>query len=351
MAGTTSAANPVQMYIGISGHLPGHNSRQPLDVEPTGRHVGGDEHRAALVGEAQQRLVPLPLFQFAVERQYREAALRELGGHIPYIVAGVAEDQRGVGLIVQQQRSQGVAAAPGLHLEEELLDVGSADDVIHRHLDRMALQAAAQGPDLIGIGCRKQQCLALLRGLVYDCRDGIEEAHVEHAVGLIEHQHPQSGELHRGPPEVVKNAARRPDDDVGCRLQRRRLGAHRDSAAKGDYPEVGNEAREAPHLGAHLVGKLAGGTEHENLHPVEVDVDARQQRQTEGHGLAAAGARLGNHVLAGEQARERVLLHRCHPGKAEDLDSPGQGWSQGQRGKSAGRRLVVHPQRPSNASP
>ena len=150
---------------------------------------------------------------------------------------------------------------------------------------------------------------------------------------------------------MVEDAARGADDDVGRRLQRRRLRPHRHTAAQGDDPEVIDEAGQAPHFGAHLIGKLAGGTQHEHLHPVGIQVDAGQECKPEGHRLAAARARLGDHVAAGEQARQGVFLHRRHLRKAKHIDRPGEGRGQGERGEGVGCRPFVHPQSLSNSRP
>ena len=217
---------------------------------------------------------------------------------------------------------------------------------------RIALQAAAQGADLVRPGRREQQRLARLRRPFDDGADRLEEAHVEHPVGLVEDEHPQPGEVDGPALQVIQDAARRADDDVGSHLQRRRLRADRHAAAQGHDPEVRNEARQAPHLGAHLVRQLAGRAEHQRLHPVALHVDAGQQAEPEGHGLAAAGAGLGDHVPAGEQPGQGVLLHGRHALEAQHLDGAGERRRELERGERRDCGLVHAPQyRPRVGAP
>ena len=52
------------------------------------------------------------------------------------------------------------------------------------------------------------------------------EAHVEHAVGLVEHQHLDGVELERAPPQVVQHAAGGAHDHVRAGLDALELALH-----------------------------------------------------------------------------------------------------------------------------
>ena len=60
------------------------------------------------------------------------------------------------------------------------------------------------------------------------------EAHVEHLVGFVEHEHVERVELQRLAAQVVERAARRGDDDVGAAAQRADLLIHRRTAVERD---------------------------------------------------------------------------------------------------------------------
>ena len=90
---------------------------------------------------------------------------------------------------------------------------------LHRDLLRALHELRAELGDAFGVGGREQQRLALLRALPRDLGDVVEEAHVEHAVGFVEHQRVERVELEAAALEVVHDAARRADHDVRAVLQ------------------------------------------------------------------------------------------------------------------------------------
>ena len=105
-----------------------------------------------------------------------------------------------------------------LDLVEALLDLQRVDLRAHLDLFRRAQELLRELGDAFGISGREQQRLAIFRAQLRDPRDVVEEAHVEHAIGLVEHQCVQRGQRQRAAVEVVKHAAGRADDDVGAVL-------------------------------------------------------------------------------------------------------------------------------------
>jgi hypothetical protein len=81
-------------------------------------------------------------------------------------------------------------------------------------------QAVGQGLDLVGEGGREQQVLALLGQQREDLLDVADEAHVEHAVGFVQHQDLDAGEVDGLLGAVVEQAARGGDEDVDRFLRR-----------------------------------------------------------------------------------------------------------------------------------
>jgi hypothetical protein len=66
--------------------------------------------------------------------------------------------------------------------------------------------------------------------------------------------------------------------------------------------------RHQAHLVRHLLRELAGGNEHEHARRPVPGLDALDDREREGEGLARAGRGLGEHVEPGESVREDELL-------------------------------------------
>ena len=66
-----------------------------------------------------------------------------------------------------------------------------------------------------------------------------------------------------------------------------------------------------------------------------------QHRQREGRRLAGAGGRLGEHVAAGQQQRDRFALHRRRLFVAERGDGVHEGTGQAKRGKAAAAGCIA----------
>ncbi|MEJ7718600.1 MAG: hypothetical protein WKF31_11780 [Thermoleophilaceae bacterium] len=126
-------------------------------------------------------------------------------------------------------------AAAGLvaELGDEGVELGVVDEVheamldLDRHrLDRRAVHVAAGVARGVGGGHaaglalergREEQGLTLARRLGHDAVDGGLEAHVEHAVGLVEHEHVHVRERELAALEQVLEAAGRGGHDVRLR--------------------------------------------------------------------------------------------------------------------------------------
>ena len=156
---------------------------------------------------------------------------------------------------------------------------------------------------------REERRLAPARAHPQDLLDVLDEAEVEHLVGLVEDDVAGRGEDQRAARHQVHHPADGGDDDVGAGAQLRLLGADRGAAEDGDDLDVEVLGVGAQRLG-HLDAELAGRGEDDRLHLVVVRVEVLQQRQAEGGGLAGPGLRLADHVVAAEQLRDRLLLDR-----------------------------------------
>jgi hypothetical protein len=70
--------------------------------------------------------------------------------------------------------------------------------VARRDLDRQRIvqQPFGQAANVVRVGGGEQEILPFLRQQLDDLADVVDEAHVEHAIGLIEHQHLDLGQIH-----------------------------------------------------------------------------------------------------------------------------------------------------------
>ena len=146
--------------------------------------------------------------------------------------------------------------------------------------------------------------------LLDDHGDVVEETHVQHAVGLVQHQGVQRIELQAAALEVIHDAARRADHDMRAMLQAGQLRAQRGAAAECEHFDVVLGRGQAAQLLRHLVGQFTRRAQHQRLHGKTAQVQVGQQGQRKGGGLAAAGLGLCDQVVPGQRQRQAGGLDR-----------------------------------------
>ena len=315
-ARAAGAADAVHVVLRHVGHVEVDHVGQRLDVEAPRRDVRGDEH-AHLVGlEALQGLDARVLALVAVDRGGVDAVLLELVGEAVGAVLGLAEDEDLLPVVRLDQVREQVALALGIDEVRPLRD-RFGRRVAARHLDReRVVQELRRKPaDLVGERGREEQRLPLARQQVEDALDVGDEAHVQHAVGFVQHQDRDLAQVHRLLAREVQQAPGRGHQDLDALPQLLDLGVDVDAAVdavglEGDVLSVGLHAL------VDLDGQLPRGREDEAAHRVQRGREALarhrgealEQRQREAGGLA--GARLGGaeQVAAGKHHGNGLLL-------------------------------------------
>ncbi|MOA27738.1 hypothetical protein D3C78_1486310 [compost metagenome] len=153
-----------------------------------------------------------------------------------------------------QRARDGVQALVGVDLVKPLLDLAVVVQRLHLHLLRVLHELLGQLADIVRVGGGEHQRLALARAGAHDADDFLDEAHVQHAVGFVQHQRFHAAEVQRFAEQVILQPAGGADHDVGAVLQRGALRRHRRAAAQGDDLDVVDGARQAADFLRHLVG-------------------------------------------------------------------------------------------------
>ena len=179
---------------------------------------------------------------------------------------------------------------------------------LHGH--RVVQVLIGEAPDLGRHRRREQRGLAARRGQRQDPLDVLEEAEVEHLIGLVEHDEAAPVQHQRMARDQVLDAPDRSHDHVAAGAQLRLLGADRRPAEHRHHVDALAPAVRAQRL-SHLDAQLAGRREHEPLDVVLARVDVLEHRQPERRRLTRSGLRLPNDVVALEQGRDRLLLNRA----------------------------------------
>ncbi len=197
-------------------------------------------------------------------------------------------------------------------------------------------QAARQRTDLAVERGREQHRLARVRRGVDDRFDVFDEAHVEHAVGFVEHEHLQFGQVDAAALEVIEQAARRGNQDFRVLREQHQLLAVRDAAEDADRAQALQVLAVRRGGRRDLHREFAGRRQHEQARArdglraaraavalVRFTRRARLLRlrllelretfdrgQHECGGLARTGRARHQQVAAGDAGRNRALLDR-----------------------------------------
>ena len=196
------------------------------------------------------------------------------------------------------------------------------------------------------IGGREEDGLPRLRRAAQDLLHLLAEAHVQHAVGLVDDDGRDAAQIERTAHDVIERPARRSDDHVHAQLQRLQLRLHRLPSRDDQDLKVRLPATELAEVARHLRAQLARGTEDQGLRVPFAPFELLQDRQGEGRRLPAAGGRLSNQVAARQQQRNGARLDGRRLGEAQLGHHLTEGGGEPERGEPAvsrgWRRRVLH---------
>ena len=147
-------------------------------------------------------------------------------------------------------------------------------------------------------GGGEQGDLAALRRVFQDPLHVVDEPHPEHLVRFVQHQGLQVVQAQGLAAQVIHDPARRADHHVNAALQLLQLEFDRLAAVdRHDVKTLEVAGVGLERLG-HLDRQFPGRGQHQDLGTFQRQVDAAQQRQREGGGLAGAGLGLAQEIVA-----------------------------------------------------
>ncbi len=146
----------------------------------------------------------------------------------------------------------------------------------------------------------------------------MNEAHIEHAIGLIQHQHFNAVKLDRAALHVIHQTPWRGDQNIDTTAQFVDLRLHADTTENGHGLQW-QMAAISDHALFHLGGQLARGCQNQRAHLALAAVaamvhQALQQRQSKAGGFAGAGLRCCHDIAAGENGGNGLRLDRGRGG-------------------------------------
>ena len=165
---------------------------------------------------------------------------------------------------------------------------------------------------------REQHSLPGLGHAVDDLAHVGHEAHIEHAVGLVQHQKFDIVQAQHLALQLIEQPARRCDHDIGTPAQRLILLAVSGAAVQHHRTQVG-KARKIMKRGFNLRRQLAGRLEYQGA-GFAMLAETRNDRQGERGGLPRAGLRRTDDIPSFERQRNRAQLNRCWVGVTSRLN-------------------------------
>ena len=264
LAGAARTANAVDIVGRLGRHVKVHDVAHVADVDAAGEHVGCHQHVDGTVAEGRKGTLALSLAAVAVNRGGLDALALQTTAAAVGAVLGAHKDDGALRALLLEELGQQIVLGLDGHREYKLVDgVGGRRGGRDLHARRVAHQVGDLAHGLLVERGREQQRLTLGRRLAHNAADGGQKAHVEHAVGLVQHQHLDLVQVAGALLDQVNQTARRSDQDVTAVLERRglRLVAHAAHDGHGDMAsDVGNLARDL----VDLLGKLARGGDDEH---------------------------------------------------------------------------------------
>src|SRR5881296_178130 len=322
------SSDPMDVVLSRVEQIEVHHMDDLGHVDPARRDVGGDQHAIATAPEAVERLAALRHRAICVQARHPVAGRAHRARHAIGAMLGAREDER-LTTFLAEEPEQERRLLLGRRLVEHLRDfrdgLGDHAGVDAHGTDEMP---ADQRLDLCRHRRRKAEGLPVERRYAEDALDLGCEAHVEHAVGLVEDDDAERAEAKRPALEVIEEPAGGRNNDVGSPLEPGELRPHRFAPDEDDRLDALGAAEHVERLRG-LQSELARRREYERarsraavLREPRVRPDQEfDSRNREGGGLA--GARLGaaDQVASLEDRPDRLGLDRSGSGIARAGDS------------------------------
>ena len=302
-----------------------------VDVNAATGHVGGHQHADLAGAEAFQGLDALVLGHVAGHLGGADAVLGQAFLDAAHLVTPVGEHHHPLPVVLGHQVVEQLVFVAGRDRVDVLLD-GIAGHVFRLDLDdgRIGGPLPRQVHHVVGEGGGEQQGLAfaLGRGLADDLANLGNEAHVQHAIGLVQHHHLDHVQVHLAALIEVQQSARGGNQDVAiARFELLELLVEVHAADKAHDVETGVLGQVQGIVG-DLHHQFTGRRDDQCTRFAHVSFLGRRggqqlgdRRDQEGGGLAGTGLGATDGVLALEGEAQHLRLNRRAVGKAEVMDA------------------------------
>ena len=332
--GAAGAADAVHVIFGHVRDFVVHDMGQVVDVDAARGDVGGHERADLSVLETFERIGARRLALVAVQRHGRHAILFKIFGHIVGAELGAREHQHLAPVLLLDDVQQHRLLPGTAHGVDDL------PDALHRGVARCDLdalgtaqQAAREFADFVAEGRRKQQALLVARQQRKNLLHVVNEAHVQHPVGFIEHQRLHAGKIEQALLLQIQQPSGRGDEHVHATLDALDLRVHANAAENHGRADV-QVFRVGTEGFLDLRGQFARRRQNQGA---DRRVPARRRGvlrevmkdgQRKGRRLSRARLGPGEQVRALQDQWNGLRLYRCRIFVAQLLHGAQQGWCQ-----------------------
>ncbi len=313
VAGPAGATDAVHVILRDVRQLEVHHMGQLVDVQAAGGDVGGHQHPDGVPLEVRQGAGARGLALVAVNGRGGDAVRLQILGQAVGTMLGAGEHQHLAPVVGADEVGEQLPFALAVHRMDHLLHP-LRGGVAAGHFDEggAVQQPVGQLLDFVREGGREEQVLTPLGQQGQHLADVADEAHVEHPVGLVQHQDLDLGEVHGVLAHVVQQAPGGGHEDVHSAAQPLDLRvdlhpAEDDGGLQGQVFAIG------VHALAHLGRQLTGGGKDEGADgapPARLRRgEALQQWQGETGGFAGTGLGPGHDVPPLQNHRDGLALN------------------------------------------
>ena len=330
------AANAVNVVFADVRDFIVHHVRQVVNVNAPCGDIGRHQSPDVTTFETAQRLCTRSLALVAMQRHRVDAVFGQVFGDVVGTEFGAREHQHLAPiLLVDDVCQQGFlfAAPDGMnHLGNALHRRVARRDL---HTLRILEQSRCQVADFVTERGREEQALLFFG---YDGQHFfhvMNEAHIEHSIGFVQHQHLHLAQIQNALLHQVQQATRCSHQNVNAFFYFADLGVHADAT---EYHGGGQLQKFAVGLYRlfHLCGQLAGGGEHQRADARAAEFvggatghrQFMQHRQYKGGRFASAGLGAAQQVMPGQHHRNgfsldcrggfvTMLAHGFHNGRSQ----------------------------------
>jgi len=241
-AGTGRASGAVHEVLGVSRRIEVDYGTNAIHVNPTGRHVGGHEGVGSSADESVQGAFALLLAAVAVDGHGTNSLLLELSSHSVSAMLGPGEDDGRPGS--GHDLCSPLEAISRGHTPEKVHCCALVILVDLKFVASWVLLVATDKHIDVPVERRREQkSLAPLGGLVQETLDVGEEAHVGHAVCLVEYHDLHGVEADAPSFDQVAQTARAGHRNVDATGQVLQLRAIAHAAIEARHPQLASRGQ------------------------------------------------------------------------------------------------------------